>query len=212
MPTEYCDILLTEPDRFIDYILADSRARTKIVDIESFAKIFGQVLESDDQLIFLRKKLQQKGESLEMCGKNIFNHARIQRIVKGNVGLKEKQIRARVKKQKPKLKGKALEKEVQRRLNISIKSTGRKKLKQITIDESLQPVRVDKYERKGVSIKSHRKTAHRPLTRQEKMLITNGIKKGKSASQVIQNYYDSGLKFRSKESIRKHYYRVERKS
>ena len=211
MVSSACDTLLGEPDRFIDYIVSDSRLRSKIYDDESFIKALEASLRSDPTLKNIADTIRSEKESFEICGASILKDRRIQNIIEGNIDKKTKDIKKKIRRDKPQLKGRAFNREVNRRLKISIGVSKKKKLKQISIEEATRPVRVTLYERAGKEIGKHRRTAPRTLTKQETMLIRNAVRKKKMPNQVINDYYNSGLKFRTRESIRKHYYRIKRK-
>lgn len=208
MVSSACEVLKNEPERFVDYILSNPSVRSKIVDETSFGNALESSLKSDPTLSNLVAEMKRKGEKIEMCGKGIYDMPSIQKIVQGNVAKKKTQLRRKLKREQPKLKGKAFNQELEKRLNRSVKRTGRRKLKQVTISDALKPIKVKKYFRDGKEVARYRKTSIRKLTREEKILISNAVKKNKSVSKTIQDYYDSGFRFRSDESIRKHYYRM----
>lgn len=209
--TSACEILDQEPERFLDYILADANLRKQIVDDKSFEEVLRRVLESDPTLKNIVNVIDGVGESLEVCGRNILLDNNIQELIRRNTVNRRARIRRKVKKQHPSYTRGQLTKEINKRLKISISGAKHKvkQTKQVTISKSLQPVRVGSYDRKGKVIGAYRKTTHRKLTRAEKMLIKNNIKL--PPSEVVKKYYDSGLTFRSETSIKRHYYRMKRK-
>jgi len=211
MVSSGCLVLEDEPQRFIDYILADPRMREKIVDERSFVAVLDKVLKSDSSLTNIPTEITKQGESLEICGKNIFNDQSIQSIVKRNKGKKRKEISKRVKIDHPTATRRQHIKETTRRLNIFITGTVNKvtQTKQVTINQALRPVKVKEYKRGGQSVEGYTKTKYKTLTQQEKMLMENAIRKGKKPSEVQQDYLQAGLGFRSPTSIKRHYYRLK---
>ena len=209
MPSEYCYILLDEPDRFVRYFLADSRVRNKVYDKGSFARLFNQVLKSDPELTFLSTKLEELGESLEICGENIYNNKNIQELIKKNNQQLRQRIRTKVKKDRPELKGVALQKEIDRRIKIAIGVTGHRPLKQVNITQVLKPITVKYYHPRFKKYIKYSKSKPQPLTEPEKNMIRAYRKKGKSVSEFIQAYYAQNLGSRTETSLRKHYYRLK---
>lgn len=213
MVSSACEILSKEPTRFLGYIFSDPRVRKKIVDKKSFANALEQVLNSDSSLKNIVTEIKKHGEDIEMCGEDIFDMPDIQELIKRNRRNKLYSIRRLVKKQHPKWDRKALSKEAQRRLKISITASSRavRQLKQVTITDATHPVKVKGYKRGAQTIHSHRKMKYRRLTAQEKMLIENAIIKGKTPSQIRKDFISSGLPYRSNVSIKRHYQRIKNK-
>lgn len=213
MVTSACEILIDEPQRFLDYIFSDPNLRSQIVDKKSFIEALEKTLKSDPSLTNIAETIKKAGESFEVCGQNIFLQNSIQNLIKDNVDKRRDKIEKRVKKERPKLRGKKLEAEIERRLKISIATQSRKvkQTKQVTIDQALKPIKVGDYRRGGQTIKSYRKTKYRNLNTQEKMLIENAIKKNKNPQEVVRLFRESGLPFRTKTSIKRHYYRQKKK-
>jgi hypothetical protein len=208
-----CEVLRDEAQRFVDYIFADQRLRSKIVDKRSFADALEKVLKSDPSLAQISAEIRSKGESLEICGQDIYEDSAIQDIIKRNVASKKKEISRRIKIEKPSLSKIEKMKEINRRLKIFISSSSAriKQTKQVSLKQALQPVKVKEYEREGKKIHSYRRTEYKQLTAQERMLLENGIKKGKSVSQVQKDYLQAGLGFRTNTSLKRHYYRLKQK-
>lgn len=211
MVSSACDVLLTEPDRFIDYIVSNPKLRKQIVNEETFGEALEVALKSDPTLAYIPEQIKKKGESFSDCGKNIFNMSSIKKLVNQNISSRRTEMKRRVRKQKPNLSKNAFNKEVERRLRISIGQTKPKRLKQITIDEATKPVRVKSYVRNGIKVKGKRRTKPRPLVEAEKRWMLKWINKGLLPQQIIDKYYLSGYDFRTKESIRKYYYRLKNK-
>lgn len=204
---------MDEPRRFIDYIFADPKLRKQIIDNKSFAEALEKALRSDPTLVNIVDTIKGSGETMEVCGDNIFNLKEITDLVKSNLKSKTKEFRQRIKTQHPTWKRGQVRKELDRRVKIYVATQSRKvaQTKQVTIQEATQPVRVGSYQRAGKTITAHRKTKYRPLSKQEKMLITNSIKKGKTPTETAKGYYDAGLTFRTETSIKRHYYRMKDK-
>lgn len=207
MASSGCAVLKDESERFVGYILADPRNRKRILDEDSFATVLEQSLRADPSLRNLVDDIKKR-DSIKSCGKKIFEQPEIQRLLKENVVSKKKEISERTKRDRPDLSGNALKKEIQRRIKISFKLTGVKKLKQVSIDESLKPIKIRYFDERFNKTVQYRRSESRNLTIQERKLIVNGIRKGKKPAQIIQDYYSAGLKFRTQTSIRKHYYRL----
>jgi len=205
-----CDILLSEPQRFVDYLFADQRLRSKIVDKRSFVDALEKALNSDTSLRNIPIEIHRKGESIEICGENIFNHNAIQDIIKRNIASKRKEISGRVKKKYPSWTRTEKLKETNRRLNIFISTASQKvkETKQVTLTEAFSPVKVGEYKRGSQTVSSYRKTKSKHLTTQEEMLIENAVRKGKMPADVVTDYLQAGLGYRTKTSIRRHYYRI----
>lgn len=187
--------------------------RSKIIDKSSFAEALEKALRSDPTLVNIVQTIKGSGESLEMCGANIFDQKEIQGLIESNLKSKKKEFRTRIKTKYPSWKRKQINKELDRRIKIFIGTQARKvkETKQVTIAEATQPVRVTGYERAGVKVKGHRKTSYRRLSTQEEMLIVNSLKRGKTPKETVKGYYDAGLPFRTETSIRRHYYRFKEK-
>lgn len=211
MVSSACDVLLTEPDRFTGYLLSDPEIRKKVYNKKTLEEVARRVFKSDPTLNNIIRQIDSSGDDLKMCLDGVFQSPEIQKIVQDNIKQKKTELRRRIKKQRPSLKGKKLQKELDRRLKISIATTEQqtKKVKQVTIADALQPVRVKSYTRQGKAVKGYRRTKSRELTTAEQTLIRNNKRIGKTPSEVVQIYLKSGLKFRSPESIRKHYYRIQ---
>jgi len=212
MTSSGCQILDQEPSRYIGYILNDKRLRAKIYDKESLTKIVRQVFKSDPSLNEIIKDIDKKGVDLSTCLDGMFNTIDIQKIIETNTKQKETEIKQRLKIQRPSLKGKSLKKEISKRLkqSIGVSKAQVTKTKQVTIQDALRPITVKEYKRKTKTVKRYSKTKHRGLTRAEEMLIKNNIRK--RPSEVVQIYFKSGLRFRTAESVKKHYYRMKWKS
>jgi hypothetical protein len=208
-----CEVLRDESQRFVDYIFADARLRSKIVDKRSFADALDKVLKSDPSLAEISAEISRKGESLEVCGQDIFNDPAIQDIIKKNVVSKKREISRKVKIERPSLTRIERLKETNRRLKIFITSSSARirQTKQVSIQQALQPVKVKGYEREGKIIHSHQRTEYTPLNTQEKMLMENAIRKGKSLSDLQSDYIQARLGFRTKTSLKRHYYRLKQK-
>jgi len=212
MVTSACQVLIDEPERFLDYLLSDPNMRNKIVDDKSFIEVATRVFKSDPTLANILATINRSGESLEICGKNILNEKAIQDIINNNQTKRRVTIEQRVRRQRPKLKGKQLTKEIDRRLKISISGQAgkiRQSTTQVTIEQSLKPVAVGGYVRNGKTIKPYRKSKYKKLNKQEEMLLDNAIKRGKSLSDVYKVYLESGLGegFRTKTSLKRQYER-----
>lgn len=212
MTSSGCEILDGEPSRYIGYILSDKRLRKNIYDMDSLKKVVRQIFKSDPSLNEIIKDIDKKGIDLSICLDGIFNTIDIQKMIETNIKQKKTEIKQRLKAQRPALKGKSLKKELQKRLKQSISGSKAriKKTKQITIQDAERPISVKEYRRKRKKVKSYSKTKHRGLTRAEEMLIKNNIRK--RPSEVVQIYLKSGLRFRTAESVKKHYYRMKWKS
>lgn len=215
MVSSACDVLLQEPTRFLDYILSDQKLREKIVDQKSFNEVMEKAFQSDPTLANIIATLKRSGESLEICGVNIYNDKSIQDVVNANVQKRQNEIEKRVKQQKPALRGRALQKEVDRRLKISISGQAKKvqqTTRQVTIEQSLKPVNVKEYKRGSATVKNYRKSKYRKLNRQEKILIENAVKRGLTPAETVKMFLESGLpEYRTKTSIKRHYYREKEK-
>ena len=209
-----CEVLLEDPERYLNYVLNDPNVRNEITDEATFTKAVRKVFNADASLKNLVGEIDKKGENLEICVGNIFNSKAVQEIVKKNVGVRRTMLRKRVKKQRPSLRGKALSKEISRRLKISLSRTQGRVDKipeqQITIIQSLKSVKVDSYIRDGQVVKAYNRTKSRDLTLPERMLIENNI--DKTVEEVQTKYYAQGFVFRSPTSIKRHYYRIKSKS
>lgn len=208
-----CEILSSETARFIDYLLADTKVRSKIVDQRSFVDALDKVLKSDASLSNIPAEIKRKGESLELCGIDIYNDPSIQNIIKRNVGSKRREINKRVRMEKPTWTRTQRMKEANRRMQIFISSSSQKikQTKQVTIAEATRPVKVKEYDREGKKVSGYRKTEYKTLTMQEQMLLENGIRKGKKPSEVAKDYLQAGLGFRTGISLKRHYYRLKDK-
>jgi len=207
-----CEIINSQPNRYIGYILNDKRLRAKIFDKESLTKVVRQIFKSDPSLNEIVKDIDARGDDLTTCLDGIFNTIDIQKVIETNTKQKKTEIKQRLKTQRPALKGKKLRKEIQKRFKQSVGVSKAKieKVKQVTIQDALRPISVKEYRRKRKKVKSYSKTKHRGLTRAEEMLIKNNIRK--RPSEVVQIYLKSGLRFRTAESVKKHYYRMKWKS
>ena len=212
MVSSACDVLLREPERFVGYILSDPKVRNKIVDEDSVVQAVRTSFKSDPTLANMVQEIDRKGDDLKNCLAGVLSSPEIQKLIQGNVKNREKQIKAKLRKAQPSLKGKALTKEVNKRLKQSISGSKAqvKKLKQVTIAQSLKPVRVKGYTRQGKPVTAYRKTKSRALTKAEEMLIRNNL--SKKPSEVVDIYLKSGLTFRTPESVRKHYFRMKMSS
>lgn len=209
MTSSGCEVLDEYPSRYIGYILNDKRLRAKIYDMDSLVKVVRQVFKSDQSLSEIIKDIDKKGIDLSVCLDTMFNTIDIQKLIETNTKQKETEIKQRVKRDKPSLRGRALSKEIQKRLkqSIGVSKAQVKKTKQVTIQDALRPITVKEYKRKRKVVKKYSKTKHRPLTKAEEMLINNNIRK--RPSEVVQIYLKSGLRFRTAESVKKHYYRIK---
>lgn len=208
-----CLVLQDEAQRFVDYIFADARLRSKIVDKRSFADALEKVLKSDTSLSEIPAKINKSGESIEICGQNIFENSAIQNIIKRNVASKKREFGRKVRIERPSLSRIERLKETNRRLKIFISSSSARirQTRQVSIQQALQPVKVKGYEREGKVIHSHQRTEYTPLNTQEKMLMENAIRKGKSLSQLQSDYIQARMGFRTKTSLKRHYYRLKQK-
>lgn len=209
--TSACDVLLNEPTRFLDYILTDAKMREKIVDKKSFVAVLDKVLRADPTLNNIPVEISRKGESLEICGQNIFDEPAIQDIIKRNVTKKKREFSKKVSKQNPTWTRKQKLKETNRRLSIFITGTEQKvkQTKQVTLSEAMHPIRVKEYKRGTQSVSGYRKTKYKSLTMQEQMLLENGIKKGKKPTEIVRDYLQAGLGYRTATSIKRHFYRLK---
>ena len=146
-----CEILQSDPERFVNYILNDRRMRNQIYDEDSFEKVARKVLKSDDSLNNIIKDIDSRGEDLSYCLDGAYTSPEIQRIVSGNIKNKRKELSKRIRALKPKLKGAKLRAEIDKRLKQSIGISKHQivKTKQVTIMESLKNVKIDKYKRTG---------------------------------------------------------------
>lgn len=208
--TSACEVLSQQPDRFLDYVLGNVKLRRQIVDDESFAEVLRRVLNSDPSLKNIVTEIDGAGERLEICGKDIFNDPNIQSILQNNIKNRRTRIRKRVKAQYPSYTRTELTKEINRRLKISVSGTKHKvkRTKQITIQQSLHPINV-KYRTSGGKVVKYSRTKPRKLTKPERLLIKSNIKL--PPSEVVKKYYESGLPFRSEESIKNYYRRMKKK-
>jgi hypothetical protein len=206
-----CEILRSEPDRFINYLFADPKLRKQIVDKKSFGVALEKALMSDTSLANIVEDIRKINGSFEVCGELIFEKKEIQDLIDSNIKFKTKEFRERIKKQHPRWKRARVKKELERRINIFIgtQSSKIKQSKQITIQEATRPVKVTEYTRAGKEIKKYSKTAYRKLTKQERDLISNAVKRGKSPKDTAQRYFDAGFEFRTETSIKRHYYRIK---
>ncbi len=203
--------MIDEPRRFAVYILADPRIRHSIYDKKSFILALKKILATDSSLKNILAEMKSKGETLSICGKDIFDSSDIQNLIRRNTKAKKKELRTRIKKQRPTLKGGALTREVNRRFKIAVgvSEAKVKKIKQVTLAQALRPVKIGDYIRTGKTVKGYSRAERRDLTKAEKMLIENNI--NKNPKDIIKIYYDSGLTFRSKTSLRRHIYRTRKK-
>lgn len=207
-----CEVLQDEPDRFLDFMLSNRKLRTQIYDEQSFEQALTKTLLSDPSLSEIVSQIKGSGESVGICGQIIFNSDTIQNMIKNNLKSKKDEIKKRISKQKPSLKGKQLKKEIDRRLNISIgvsKSISIKS-KQLSINDAVRPIKVSQYQRQGQLVKKSTRRKPRALLREEKDFFINSIKSGKLPSQTYNEYFNAGFQFRSKPSIRTYYYRIKR--
>lgn len=211
MVSSACEVLQNEPHRFVDYIFADQKLREKIVDNKSFVAVLEKVLKSDTSLANIPTEINKQGESLELCGQDIFNEPAIQQIIKRNVSKKRRELSKRVKNEKPTWTRTQRTKETTRRLNIFIGGSEQKvqQTKQVTLSEAMHPIKVDKYKRGTKTVSGYRKTKYKSLTMQEQMLLENGIKKGKKPSEIVNDYLQAGLGYRTATSIKRHFYRIK---
>lgn len=206
-----CDVLLNEAQRFLDYILTDEKMRQKIVDKKSFNAVLEKVLKSDPTLRNIPIEIKNKGEDIDICGQNIYNEPAIQSIIKRNIGKKKQEISKKVKQDRPTATRTQRIKETLRRLHIFIGGSEQKvrQTKQVSISEAMHPVRVKEYKRGTQTVSGYRKTKYKSLTMQEKMLLENGIRKGKKPSEVANDYLQAGLGYRTATSLKRHYYRIK---
>lgn len=213
MVTSACEVLETESRRFLDYVLVNPKLRQNIVDKETFFDALEKALRSDPSLSNIVDTIKGHGESLEMCGGGVYEQPAVQDLLKRNSKNKKASIRRKVKIDHPMLKGKELTKEVDRRYKI-FASTSKQKIKQVrqvSIDEAMKPLRVGSYERQGKVVQNYRKQKAKSLTMQERMLIENNIKKGRTPTETFYEYTQSGLGSRTQISIKRHYYRIKQK-
>lgn len=211
-----CEALQNEPERFAGYIIADKNLRSKIYNADSMSEVARKVFASDPSLKNIMADLDKHGKDVNQCLGKIFSSPEIQTIVKVNVKTKREGIKKKVKKGMPELKGWDLRREIDKRLKRSIGATTRsiKKEKQVTIDQATKPVKVENYERRGEEVTGYRRAKASPFSTREKVFLRNRL--GKPAQQVIQEYQKQGIaqgfSVRSKESVRKQYYRLKWKS
>lgn len=209
MVSSACEILASEPKRFINYLFSDPKLRKSIVDQKTFVKALRTVLQSDPSLKEIIKEIDLKKEKLEVCGKDIFDSGEIQGIIRENIGRKKRGLQRKVLKKYPTWTRTQRKKEVERRLKISVAVTKVPEPKQVTIQEALRPVKVDNYTRKGKRVSGYKRTKARDLTDIERRLIRSNI--GKPVKEVMKIYYGTGQEYRSPESIKKHYFRIKKK-
>lgn len=202
-----CLELNQEPERFPPYIIYDKKARENVLDEDSFYKVFEKVLRSDPTLRNIVDEIKSTGNSFRDCAKAVFDTKDIQDLIKKNIQRKRAQVRKKLKQDRPKLRGKAYKKELERRVAIAIGVTKVRPPKQITLPQVFKPIHV-KYTSKGKTVQ-YRKSKHRSLSSSEKMLIKNNIRK--NPREIIQIYRDAGLKYRTDESLRKHIWRIKSK-
>lgn len=208
-----CDEFIDEPERFVIYLLADKRVLKSIVDEKTFIIALEKALASDSSLGNIVSQIKSKGESLSDCFKPVFDTKEVQDIINRNLKDRKKDIRKRVKKQRPSLKGKALNKEIDRRLKISIGITRKRlpDLVKVDIKQSFKEIKVQGYTTKtGVTVKDYKKTKPKRLTKPQEQLIINNIKKGKSIKEITE-IYQRTMDFRTNESIKKHIIRTRKK-
>lgn len=206
-----CDVLTNNPNRFAVYILSNIKIRDSIYDKKSFLIALRKILKTDSSMRNILDGLKDAKDTLDACSDAIFKTKTIQNLIRRNSKTKKKELRKRVKKEHPTWKRGRVTKEVNRRFKISIGVTEAKiqKTKQVSIARALRPVEVKGYTRKGKKVKKYYRSKRRPLTKAEEMLIKNNLKK--KPADIIKLYYDSGLTFRSKTSIRRHIYRMRKK-
>lgn len=204
-----CDVLRDNPRRFIDYVMSNQKVRNDIVDEESMRTALETVLKSDPSLTNILKGLAKDGDSLEKCSVKITQHEDIKSLTNRNIRSRRKEIRKRVRRDRPALKGKEFRKEVKRRLNISI-GVRKSKVKtiQLTIDQAKKPVKIRSYSRRGKTVKRYSRSESRDFTKAETDLLKNNIHK--TPSVIIKKYYDAGLTFRTKTSLRRKIYRLRK--
>lgn len=204
-----CDILLGEPERFVDYILADKKLRTRLLDENMIIEASEQVMSKDPSLSNVLQDIKSKGDDLRSCLANVINDPNVQRLLEANKKKKEKVLRKRVR-QNPKYRTRTqVNKEVQRRLKISIARTKLLKKGKIDISTAKKQINVTPYKRGQQKISKFSKTKSRALTKVEERLIRNNIKK--KPKDIVSLYLSSGLPYRTPTSIRKHYYRIKNK-
>ena len=210
--TSSCEVLHDNPYRFLHYVFADPRLRKGIVDKKSFAQALEKALRSDSSLKNIADEITGSGESMELCGTEIFEIPDIQELVNSNLKEKTKLFRGRIKNQYPNWKRGQIKKELDRRLKILIGTqAGRmERSKQIvSISKATVPIKVEDYYRDGKLIEGYRKTEQRKLNIPQEKLIVNSIKRGKTPKETVKSYYDSGLEFRSEASITGYYWRLK---
>lgn len=204
-----CEILAQEPERFIDYILDDRKLKQRVLDKDSFVAVLTRVMDSDPSLKNIAETIKSSGESLEICGFEIFENERIQDLIAGNTKKELKKFRKRTRRDHPRWGRKRVEREAQRRLKIS--AGVRKNLTEtkeiVEKERGTKPIFVS-YKADGKTIR-YRKSKPKKLTKPERDLITNYVKRGKSYKDAIKAYNKSNLGFRTNTSLKRHYYRIK---
>jgi len=206
-----CEDLQQESGRFTIYVFADTRLKNSVHDKDSFVKAISTAFNSDPTMRNLLDDIKRKGDNPDDCLEDIFQTKEIQDLVAKNRKGKEKEMRARVRTEHPALRGKGFTKEVMRRVNISfgVQKARQSQLKQVTIDDALKPIHV-RFTNKQGKVVTYRKSVYKPLSTQEENLIVNNLKRGKTPTQVI-DIYQQTMSFRSKTSIKRHYWRLKKK-
>lgn len=211
MASSACDDLQQEAGRFTIYVFADNRLKNSVHDKDSFVKAISTAFNSDPTMRNLLDDIKRKGDNPDICLEEIFQTKEIQDLVAKNRQNTEKEMRKRVRKDHPAYKGKKFTNEVNRRVNISfgVMKARQSQLKQVTIEDALKPIHVQFTNKQGKVI-TYRKAVYKPLSTQEENLIVNNIKRGKTPTQVI-DIYQQTMSFRSKTSIKRHYWRLKKK-
>lgn len=192
------------------YILNSQKLRSSVYNEQSFTEVVKQVFASDPSLSNMLSQMGRSGDDVTGCLSNIYNSSSIQSLIRRNISTKTQELRQRVKSQHPYYDASAVRKEVARRLKISvgIRETSVKRVKQVTIAEAVKPVGVGGYTKGSKTIGRYRRSAPRPLTLKEKMFIENRLVM--TPKELVKEYYDSGLKFRSESSIKTYQSRLRK--
>jgi len=201
-----CNILLEEPERFGDYLLADKRFRDNIFSEESVVDAMENLLRTDPSLRNIIDDIRKSGDDIHDCLSGVLQSRTVLGLIERNVKKKKKEIRQRVKDSGKYTTRTSINKEVERRLKISL-SRIKFNVKKPDISLGQKQVRVGKYTRQGTLVDRYSKTKSRPLSAIEERLIKSNLKK--PVKEVIDIYMSSGLPFRTPTSIRRHYYRMK---
>lgn len=210
-----CQILHDDPNRFVGYIIADKQLRRQIYNKKSMEEVARRVFKTDDGLNNIVQHIDESGLDLDNCLNKVFESSEITTLIKSNTKSLRNDIKKKTKKKRPELRGWDLRREIDKKLKRTIgsKTSRIKTVKQVTLKEALKPVVVEDYVRKGKDVIGYRRAEAKSLTFMEKRFIQNRL--NLPAKKVIQEYKTKGIAqgytVRTKEAIRKHYYRLKRR-